>query len=152
MIILSTAFSVYLLARTLRRSLEQAQSELAQRKIIEEQLRYHSLYDLMTGVYNRNYFEQELQRLESGRSYPVSVVVADLDGLKSINDTVGHAAESIVQRIHSRVEEYHRAHGATPIRLSIGTATAEKKDLLDAFMQADRRMYEDKAKKREKTP
>jgi diguanylate cyclase (GGDEF)-like protein len=194
MIILSTAFSVYLLARTLRRSLDQAQTEIAQRKLAEEQLRFHSLYDLMTGVYNRNYFEQELQRLESGRSYPVSVVVADLDGLKSINDTVGHAAgdqilreaatllqsmfraedilsrvggdefaallpntdaataESIVQRIHTRVEEYHRAHGATPIRLSIGTATADKKDLLDAFMQADRRMYEDKAKKREKTP
>jgi diguanylate cyclase (GGDEF)-like protein len=67
-------------------------------------------------------------------------------------NTDAATAESIVQRIHTRVEEYHRAHGATPIRLSIGTATAEKKDLLDAFMQADRRMYEDKAKKREKTP
>jgi diguanylate cyclase (GGDEF)-like protein len=187
MIILSTAFSVYLLARTLRNSLDQAQKEIAQRKLAEEQLRFHSLYDLMTGVYNRNFFEQELQRLESGRSYPVSVVVADLDGLKTINDNVGHpagdqilrqtatllqsafraedilsrvggdefaallpntdaaTAESIVQRILSRVEEYRLAHGETPIRLSIGTATAEKKDLLEAFMQADRRMYENKA-------
>ena len=48
--------------------------------------------DVLTGIYNRTFFEAELERLKSSRRYPVSVVVVDLDGLKVTNDTRGHAA------------------------------------------------------------
>ncbi|MBL0225343.1 MAG: diguanylate cyclase [Geobacteraceae bacterium] len=48
--------------------------------------------DVLTGLYNRTFFEAELERLKSSRRYPVSVIIVDLDGLKETNDTRGHAA------------------------------------------------------------
>jgi diguanylate cyclase (GGDEF)-like protein/PAS domain S-box-containing protein len=62
------------------------------RKRGEERLKYLSVHDPLTGLYNRAYFEEELARLERGRDFPVSVLVADLDGLKKINDQYGHEA------------------------------------------------------------
>lgn len=61
-------------------------------KLFEEKLKYLSLHDQLTGLYNRNYFEHERRRLAKGRDYPVTIIVADLDNLKMINDTMGHAA------------------------------------------------------------
>ncbi len=58
----------------------------------EERLRYLSIHDQLTSLYNRLYFEEEIIRLERGRSYPISTIMADLDNLKQINDTFGHAA------------------------------------------------------------
>ncbi len=57
---------------------------------IQEQLRFLSLHDQLTGLYNRNYFEDELNRLEGSRFYPITIITTDLDGLKLINDTMGH--------------------------------------------------------------
>jgi len=49
-----------------------------------------AITDILTGLYNRTFFETELQRIELGRSFPVSIVVADLDNMKITNDTLGH--------------------------------------------------------------
>jgi diguanylate cyclase (GGDEF)-like protein len=62
------------------------------RKRTEDRLRYLSVHDALTGLYNRLYFEEEMARLDRGRQFPVSILLADMDGLKSINDTYGHAA------------------------------------------------------------
>ncbi len=64
--------------------------DITERKKYEEKLRQLSLHDQMTGTYNRTYFEEELRRLEGGRDYPITIITADLDGLKLINDTMGH--------------------------------------------------------------
>ncbi len=67
-------------------------TNLRDKQRTEEQLRYVSSHDTMTGVYNRSFFSEELARLDRGRHFPVSIIVVDLDGLKEINDTRGHAA------------------------------------------------------------
>jgi len=54
-------------------------------------MNYMSLHDKLTDLYNRVYFEEELKRLEGSRFYPISIVSADVDGLKLINDTMGHS-------------------------------------------------------------
>ncbi|MHB8917147.1 MAG: HD-GYP domain-containing protein, partial [Desulfocucumaceae bacterium] len=64
--------------------------DITDRKQVEQQLKFLSLYDPLTGLYNRAYFEEEMRRLESGRHNPVSIVVCDIDGLKLVNDTLGH--------------------------------------------------------------
>jgi diguanylate cyclase (GGDEF)-like protein/PAS domain S-box-containing protein len=56
----------------------------------EKRLEYLSLHDQLTGIHNRAFYEAELERLEGGREYPVTIITADLDGLKLINDTLGH--------------------------------------------------------------
>jgi diguanylate cyclase (GGDEF)-like protein len=76
----------------------------------EERLRFLTVHDSLTGLYNRAYFTEEMARLERGRHYPVSILVADLDGLKEINDSMGHqagdqllvqAAEALVKGVRS---------------------------------------------------
>lgn len=66
--------------------------DITERKQTEEKLRYMSTHDPLTGLYNRAYFQEELERLEQGRQFPVSIVVSDIDKLKYVNDTLGHAA------------------------------------------------------------
>jgi diguanylate cyclase (GGDEF)-like protein/PAS domain S-box-containing protein len=66
--------------------------DITDRKQVEAQLRYLSTHDSLTGLFNRAYFEAEMERLQGGRQYPVSIVMADVDGLKRVNDLFGHAA------------------------------------------------------------
>lgn len=64
--------------------------DITERKWTEERLRYLSMHDSMTGLYNRAFFENELGRLSRGRTFPVSIIIGDLDNLKRVNDTYGH--------------------------------------------------------------
>ena len=57
-----------------------------------QELIHMSTHDVMTGLYNRAYFDTELERVAKGRKYPASIIMADLDGLKAVNDTDGHEA------------------------------------------------------------
>lgn len=54
-------------------------------------IRHLSFHDHLTGLYNRHYLEEEMDRLNKGRQFPVSIIMADLNGLKLVNDTYGHA-------------------------------------------------------------
>ena len=50
-----------------------------------------SFHDSLTGLYNRAYFDEELIRLASGRFNPIGLISIDIDGLKLVNDNLGHA-------------------------------------------------------------
>lgn len=62
-----------------------------ERKKQQEELKYLSFHDHLTGLYNRRYYEEELKRLDTERNLPMTIVVADINGLKLINDSFGHA-------------------------------------------------------------
>ncbi len=64
--------------------------DITARKITEERMRYLSHHDSLTGLYNRNFFETEMDRYNDQRSYPITIIIADVDGLKLINDSMGH--------------------------------------------------------------
>lgn len=64
--------------------------ELIERKKMEEHLRYLSINDTLTGLYNRNYFEQEMHRLSGKAGTSVGIIICDIDGLKLVNDSLGH--------------------------------------------------------------
>jgi diguanylate cyclase (GGDEF)-like protein len=64
--------------------------EITDRKQMEDRLREMSLYDGLTGLYNRSFFEEEIQRLSDERYCPMGIIVCDINGLKLINDTMGH--------------------------------------------------------------
>jgi len=84
--------------------------DITERKLAEERLTYISLHDIMTGIYNRAFFEEELARLSKSRSYPISVLVTDMDNLKSINDQHGHQAGDVaLQTIAQIVKDCFRA-------------------------------------------
>lgn len=60
-------------------------------KKYEDKLKFLSQYGQLTGAANRAFFNQEMKNPER-MIYPVSVMVCDFDGLKSVNDRYGHAA------------------------------------------------------------
>jgi diguanylate cyclase (GGDEF)-like protein len=64
--------------------------DITERKQMEEKLKEMSFRDSLTGLYNRNFFEEEMVRLGNSRYSPIGIVVCDLDGLKFVNDTLGH--------------------------------------------------------------
>jgi diguanylate cyclase (GGDEF)-like protein len=66
--------------------------DISERKRMEEKLKQLSIHDTLTGLYNRGFFEEELARLERGGQFPVSLVIADIDRLKKVNDRLGHSA------------------------------------------------------------
>lgn len=65
--------------------------DLREWKKAQRKLEEMSIYDHLTGLYNRAFFEEEMLRLEDGRYCPMGIVVCDVDGLKLINDTYGHS-------------------------------------------------------------
>ncbi len=69
----------------------------------QEKLWYTSTHDSLTGLYNRPYFEEELARLERGRRFPVTVMVADVDGLRQVNDTLGYPAGDALIRTAAEI-------------------------------------------------
>ena len=76
-----------------------ALQDITARKKAEEYLRYLGTHDVMTGLYNRAFFDETLLRLESERRDPISVIVMDLNNLKTTNDRYGHqVGDQLIRR------------------------------------------------------
>lgn len=58
-------------------------------KKLEREIIYLKNHDRLTGLFNRSYFENELKKLDLSGRYPFSVVIADINGLKIINEVFG---------------------------------------------------------------
>lgn len=66
--------------------------DISDRKALEAKLTFISWHDGLTGLHNRGYWQRKLDEIEAGKACPVSMILCDVDGLKLINDTVGHDA------------------------------------------------------------
>ncbi|MFK5883928.1 MAG: diguanylate cyclase, partial [Candidatus Izemoplasma sp.] len=55
---------------------------------ITDQINYMANHDVLTGLYNRNYFEDYISK--DSKVYPSGLIICDIDGLKVINDAFGH--------------------------------------------------------------
>jgi diguanylate cyclase (GGDEF)-like protein/PAS domain S-box-containing protein len=72
--------------------------DITSRKEVEATLRHDSTHDMLTGLYNRAFFDEEVERLAQSRRFPLSIVMADVNGLKTVNDTLGHdAGDNLIQ-------------------------------------------------------
>lgn len=80
-----------------------AMEDITERKGFELKLRHDSTHDMLTGLYNRAFFDDEFERLARSRMFPTSIVMADVNNLKAVNDTLGHEAGDDLIRLAARV-------------------------------------------------
>jgi len=64
---------------------------ITHRKNLEEKLNYLSTHDSLTKLYNRYFFDTEMERFQDSRLFPISIILFDIDNLKITNDTYGHS-------------------------------------------------------------
>ena len=94
----------------LRRRIARLETDLAECRESEQQCRRLANHDGLTALYNRVFFADEMARLERGRLFPISIIVADVDGLKQVNDRQGHTAgDELLKRTASVLKEAFRA-------------------------------------------
>jgi diguanylate cyclase (GGDEF)-like protein len=82
-------------------------------------LKEQSIRDHLTGLFNRRYLEESLERevhraLRSGA--PIGITMLDIDHFKEINDTLGHAAGDEILRTLGRYFLAHVREGDIPCR------------------------------------
>lgn len=73
--------------------------DITARKKAENYLHYLGTHDVMTGLYNRAYFEETIQKLTLSPPVQLGVIVLDLNYLKRTNDSLGHqAGDKLIRR------------------------------------------------------
>ncbi len=112
----------------------------------KELLERLSYEDTLTGLYNRNRFNQEVARLNENKPDALGIVYLDLNGLKIINDTLGHmAGDALIKKAASNIR---KAFGKNTYRIGGDEFVAilcditeqelqESMTLLREYMQAD---------------
>ena len=65
-------------------------NNITERKKIEDEVKYLRFHDQLTELFNRAYLNEEINRLNTERQLPLSIIIGDIDGLKIINDAFGN--------------------------------------------------------------
>lgn len=80
--------------------------DLSNCRMKEKEYAYLSYHDVLTGLYNRRFYEEELRRIDTSRNYPISIVIGDVNGLKIINDAFGHAkGDELLKKAASAIQK-----------------------------------------------
>ena len=164
-----------------------ALTDITARKKAEAYLEFLGKHDGLSKLCNRSFYNDELTQLERKGIAPVTILMADLNGLKAANDTSGHAAgdsllrrvgeiltkgvdapytaariggdefavvmphagerdgEAVMRSLEGIIELNNQFHTGAPLSLSIGMATSQPGERLEAVARrADLAMYEAK--------
>jgi len=80
--------------------------DIAQEKDWQKKILYLSYHDTLTGLHNRRFMEEELERQELKGNLPLAVIMADVNGLKLANDIFGHAeGDKLLQKAAKAVKK-----------------------------------------------
>lgn len=83
--------------------------DITEEKYMELKLEYLSYHDQLTGLYNRRFFNLELERLDTEANLPLTIVMADVNGLKLINDSFGHVmGDELLKKVSGSIIEGSR--------------------------------------------
>lgn len=129
-----------------------ALTDISARKKAEAYLEFLGKHDVLTKLYNRSYYADELNRLQRRGPFPVTVLIVDLNSLKQTNDLLGHAAgDALLRRVGEvlnkavdRPASAARIGGDEFVLLLPGTDEAGGKNMveqLDRLVQLNNQFY-----------
>lgn len=79
---------------------------LVELRTTRERLDYNSNHDMLTGLYNRRFFEGIMKRSKEEKETSFSVAMLDVDDFKKINDTYGHeTGDRVLSTVSKCIEE-----------------------------------------------
>ncbi|HEX3030129.1 MAG TPA: diguanylate cyclase, partial [Clostridia bacterium] len=64
--------------------------DVTDKKVKQDEILYLSYHDSLTSLYNRRYIEERIKQIEEMENYPLSIILGDINGLKMVNDVLGH--------------------------------------------------------------
>ena len=64
--------------------------DITENKLKEKEFIYLSYHDMLTGLYNRRYFERMLDEFNNEKYLPLTIIMGDVNSLKLTNDIFGH--------------------------------------------------------------
>ncbi len=89
--------------------------DITDSKNAQQEVKYLSLHDKLTGLYNRAYFEEELLRYDIKKDiFPLSVLIGDINGLRLANDAFGYCAgDKIMIKVAQIIKKVAREEDVT---------------------------------------
>ena len=79
-------------------------TDITEKRKAQDQLLYLSYHDSLTSLYNRAYVESITPQLQTESSMPLSIIMADMNGLKLTNDVFGHEVGDRLLVITSNIQ------------------------------------------------
>jgi len=115
--------------------------DITERKKNEENIKYLSSHDSLTGLYNRMYFDCKLKEIDNKKNLPISIIFGDVNGLKLTNDIFGHTAgdtllnksAEILKKVCRAKDIVARVGGDEFVILMINTEAREAKQVISSI-------------------
>jgi diguanylate cyclase (GGDEF)-like protein/PAS domain S-box-containing protein len=119
----------------LQRANQKLQIQLDANELLQVELREQAIRDPLTGLYNRRYLNETLERelaRAARENYSVSFIMSDIDHFKLINDTFGHPVGDLILKSladeltsHARVGDIICRHGGEEFLVILPGVTAD---------------------------
>jgi diguanylate cyclase (GGDEF)-like protein/PAS domain S-box-containing protein len=84
-------------------------TDITARKEMEQAILWANRHDVLTGLDNRQSFEEELAKADERMDYPLALLIGDLNGLKVVNDAFGReSGDNLLIKVARVIEDEGR--------------------------------------------